>query len=441
MKKLATGLVGLATLLLILSGCTKKPEPSKTTSSKEKVKTSQSSTKETKEKKVDKKAVEESEQEKNKKLFDALPTEVKLVLYVDTVDSRVKEFPGLDNMGIYYYKEGSDIYANLTSAGKDRPITHFVESDNGVQAVQEVSYDTISEKGDPTFNPATNTAVISKDTLYKTYLQRKADFDKAQSHVEKPTKELYLWFMQALQTTTKTMKNAGGEAGKLTDEELVIASSIENHKDKTAPIASSLNSMYQKWSKIDNGYAMGAIQVNIREESRFRDGNIVSEVSEGGQFNNGSRTATQSISALREKYTPYKENLTFILNYVKLGEDFERQRAEKLSRINGSQDTATSTDSSDSSTVDTTKLTEEQAITWVKNYLIQQGATQEEIDEADFKTKLNDENYLEIDIYTWTPAHQIKTLSFIYRINGDGELQEGTLTSNDWQTVSTTYLG
>lgn len=44
MKKLATGLVGLATLLLILSGCTKKPEPSKTDSSTEKVKTSQSST-------------------------------------------------------------------------------------------------------------------------------------------------------------------------------------------------------------------------------------------------------------------------------------------------------------------------------------------------------------------------------------------------------------
>lgn len=45
MKKLATGLVGLATFLLILSGCTKKPEPSKTSSSKEKVKTSQSSNK------------------------------------------------------------------------------------------------------------------------------------------------------------------------------------------------------------------------------------------------------------------------------------------------------------------------------------------------------------------------------------------------------------
>jgi hypothetical protein len=441
MKKLATGFVGLATLLLILSGCTKKPEPSKTTSSKEKVKTSQSSTKE---KKVDKKAVEESEQEKNKKLFEALPTEVKLVLYVDTVDSRVKEFPGLDNMGIYYYKEGNDIYANLTSAGKDRPITHFVESDNGVQAVQEVSYDTISEKGDPTFNPATNTAVISKDTLYKTYLQRKADFDKSQSHVEKPTKELYLWFMQALQTTTKTMKNAGGEAGKLTDEELVIASSIENHKDKTAPIASSLNAMYQKWSKIDNGYAMGAIQVNIREESRFRDGNIVSEVSEGGQFNNGSRTATQSISALREKYTPYKENLTFILNYVKLGEDFEKQRAEKLSRINGSQDTATSTDSSDSSTVDTTKLTEEQAITWVKNYLIQnEGWTSEALDEASFKTQLDDDNYLEIDMYTWTPAHQVRNIDTRFRIDGEGNLQKTpyAMGTGDFETVSTTYLG
>ena len=440
MKKLATGLVGLATLLLILSGCTKKPEPSKTNSSTEKVKTSQSSNEH---KQVDKKTTKVSEQDKNKKLFDALPTELKLVLYVDTVDSRVKEFPGLDNMGIYYYKEGKDIYANLTSAGKDRPITHFVESDDGIQAVQDVIYDTIAEKGDSTVIPDIKETLITKDTLYKTYLQRKADFDKAQSHVEPPNKELYLWFMQALQTTSKMMKNAGGEDSKLTDEELVIASSIENHRDKTAPLSSTLLVPYQKWSKIDNGYAMGAIQVNVHEESRFSDGNIVSEVSEGGQFNNGTHTATQSISALREKYTPYKENLTFLLNYVKLGEDFEKQRAEKQQRMIEQQDTTSSTDNNDSSTVDTTKLTEEQAKTWVKNYLVQSGVVdQDTIDNrTSVSTYLDDNNYLCLEPRASAKDNTTNdsTLGY-FRINDTGELQQQNA-DGDWQTVSTSYLG
>ena len=96
---------------------------------------------------------------------------------------------------------------------------------------------------------------------------------------------------------------------------------------------------------------------------------------------------------------------------------------------------------SSESSIDTKKLTEDQAITWVKNYLLSQGATNEEIDEAGFQTQLSNSGYLEISMYTWTPAHMTKTLAYIYRVNDSGELQEGSIYNDDsWTTISTDYI-
>lgn len=94
-------------------------------------------------------------------------------------------------------------------------------------------------------------------------------------------------------------------------------------------------------------------------------------------------------------------------------------------------------------TVDGKNLTAEQAISWVKNHLKSNGATEAELSDTDFKSQMSDDGYLTIDMYTWNPAHTGKTRAYTYRINGSGQLQEGDVynANGEWQTVSDNYIG
>lgn len=91
--------------------------------------------------------------------------------------------------------------------------------------------------------------------------------------------------------------------------------------------------------------------------------------------------------------------------------------------------------------VDTKSLTNDQAIDWVKHYLVQNGATIEELnEEVGFKADMVD-GYLQVSEYHQNTPFGSRTLSYIYRINAEGELEEGSIyNSDDWHVISTEYI-
>lgn len=98
----------------------------------------------------------------------------------------------------------------------------------------------------------------------------------------------------------------------------------------------------------------------------------------------------------------------------------------------------------ETTTVDTLNLTNDQAISWVKNYWLQQGAVPDSNNDIIYKTQFSKDGYLEIVRYTWNLAHTAQTLSDIYRVNEKGYLQEGNAYSGSgepWETISESYLG
>lgn len=93
--------------------------------------------------------------------------------------------------------------------------------------------------------------------------------------------------------------------------------------------------------------------------------------------------------------------------------------------------------------VDTKSLTKEQAIDWVKNHWVENGMTMEELEEnVGFKTDMVD-GYLIISEYrqNYTGTLAGRTLSYIYRINDEGELEEGSIyNSDEWHVISREYF-
>ncbi|WP_429975999.1 hypothetical protein [Enterococcus sp. DIV0086] len=106
------------------------------------------------------------------------------------------------------------------------------------------------------------------------------------------------------------------------------------------------------------------------------------------------------------------------------------------------QNSSNTVENENTDKINTKNLTTEQAISWVKNYLIQQGANPSEA-ENEFQTQMSDDGYLEILRYSWNPAKTSKTISNIYRVNEQGELQIGNNANlgEPWETISTTYIG
>ncbi len=91
--------------------------------------------------------------------------------------------------------------------------------------------------------------------------------------------------------------------------------------------------------------------------------------------------------------------------------------------------------------IDTKSLTEEQAIDWVKHYLITNGATFDELEKkATFQTSMVD-GFLVISEYLPVPTGAHNKLTYQYRINNEGYLEMTDVsTSDDWDVVSETYI-
>ncbi|MGC5927933.1 hypothetical protein [Enterococcus faecalis] len=415
-------LLGVVLSMTLLVGCSKKSEPTNnTTQTSTNTSQSMSSTNEAN-------ASNENTKETDTHLFDALSNETKIVLYTDIVDERVAEFPGLEQFALSYYQEGNDIYLLLNGgAGRVQTVFHLLSSDEGIQPIQTIGYDTANGHADASLNG--NTKFVSKDTLYQTYTDRKADFDKAVGSVKKD-RNIYLNFVDGLRKTGAPMESADS---KLTNEELVVAAYIKNHiqegQGDTIPIymTNLLNKALLKLNKTDNGYSVDGIQQTVKDDYQIKGDKIISTISPSDfTYNNGQSTNTLSLSTLQSEFQSYKGMLTLLTNYIKISEELDnRNKKESLEKQQ----------------VNTSNLTEDQAISWVKNYLKSNGATEEELADAGFKTILSDEGYLTIEMFTWTPTHNDRTLAYIYRVNGDGYLQEGNIANTDsWNTISTSYI-
>ncbi|EIB6117672.1 hypothetical protein K9D10_002647 [Enterococcus faecalis] len=408
--------------MTLLVGCSKKSEPTNnTTQTSTNTSQSMSSTNEAN-------ASNENTKETDTHLFDALSNETKIVLYTDIVDERVKEFPGLDQFALSYFQEDNDVYILLNGgAGRVQTVFHLLSSDEGIQPIQTTGYDTANGHADASLEG--NTKFVSKDTLYQTYTDRKADFDKAVGSV-KEDRNIYLNFVDGLRKTGAPMESADS---KLTNEELVVAAYIKNHiqedQGDTIPIymTNLLNKALLKLNKTDNGYSVDGIQQTVKDDYQIKGDKIISTISPSDfTYNNGQSTNTLAFGTLQSEFQSYKGMLTLLTNYIKISEELDnRNKKEALEKQQ----------------VDTSNLTEDQAISWVKNYLKSNGATEEELADAGFKTLLSDEGYLTIEIFTWTPTHNDRTLAYIYRVNGDGYLQEGNIANTDsWNTISTSYI-
>lgn len=415
-------LLGVILSMTLLVGCSKKSEPTNnTTQTSTNTSQSMSSTNEAN-------ASNENTKETDTHLFDALSNETKIVLYTDIVDERVKEFPGLDQFALSYFQEDNDVYILLNGgAGRVQTVFHLLSSDEGIQPIQTTGYDTANGHADASLEG--NTKFVSKDTLYQTYTDRKADFDKAVGSV-KEDRNIYLNFVDGLRKTGAPMESADS---KLTNEELVVAAYIKNHiqedQGDTIPIymTNLLNKALLKLNKTDNGYSVDGIQQTVKDDYQIKGDKIISTISPSDfTYNNGQSTNTLAFGTLQSEFQSYKGMLTLLTNYIKISEELDnRNKKEALEKQQ----------------VDTSNLTEDQAISWVKNYLKSNGATEEELADAGFKTLLSDEGYLTIEIFTWTPTHNDRTLAYIYRVNGDGYLQEGNIANTDsWNTISTSYI-
>lgn len=92
-------------------------------------------------------------------------------------------------------------------------------------------------------------------------------------------------------------------------------------------------------------------------------------------------------------------------------------------------------------TVDPKNLTEEQAITWIKNYLIQNGATEEGLNkDSEFQSSMLD-GYLVVTQYLPVPTGAHKKITYQFRVNSNGQLEKRYITSGeDWEVISTEYI-
>lgn len=427
MKRTVVLLGVTLSLTTLLVGCSKKSEPTNnTTQTSTNTSQSMSSTNEAN-------ASTENTKETDTHLFDSLSNETKIVLYADIVDERVEEFPGLDQFALSYYQEDNDVYILLNGgAGRVQTVFHLLSSDEGIQPIQTIGYDTANGHADASLDG--NTKFVSKDTLYQTYTDRKADFDKAVGSV-KEDRNIYLNFVDGLRKTGAPMESADN---KLTNEELVVAAYIKNHMQEDQGdnipiyITRMLGTAILKFNKTDNGYSIDGVQQAVYDKAQIADGKITCTISPSDfKYNNGQSTATLSVDSLQSEFRSYKGMMTLLTNYIKISEELDTRNKQEGMKKQESN-----------SQIDTKNLTEDQAITWVKSYLKSNGATDEELEDTGFKASLSDDGYLIIEMFTWNPAHTSRTIYARFRIDGDGNLQKtvNAMGEEPYETVSTTYL-
>ena len=166
--------------LLLLSSCSMNKKINHTTSStsEQLLETTSTSTQTTIESTLSENISEEKPLTAH---FDALSQELKVILMADTVDSRVKDYPNLEGLTLYYTIDDKDIYLQITSgAGTGHPIYKLLMGAEGVTPTQGVCYLGINGYDEV----EVNNELISIENLLQTYNQNKTSFDNATNKVQ-----------------------------------------------------------------------------------------------------------------------------------------------------------------------------------------------------------------------------------------------------------------
>lgn len=175
MKKNRIALVAGISLLLLSSCSTNKNIQHKTSSTSEHLlETTNTSIQST----------TESTQSDNKPIsaqFDALSQELKIVLMADTVDSRVKDYPNLEGLTLYYIIDNKSIYLQITSGvGTGHPIYKLSIDEEGVTPIQGICY-----LGNSGYDEVeVNNELVPINNLLQTYNENKSSFDNATNNVQ-----------------------------------------------------------------------------------------------------------------------------------------------------------------------------------------------------------------------------------------------------------------
>lgn len=237
------------------------------------------------------------------------------------------------------------------------------------------------------------------------------------------------------ESTDKT--ESSSEESKLTSEEIATAVYIESYRDTYGggnrsiklTVDSFLQVPFFEIDFLNNEYSIGCGTGPSTQKITFDGSTIISrQLPSATEYKD---TGYQQ-SAIEKEYHDEKESL----DALKTLSESNKKAYAASSAANKANSTV-----STGSSVDTKNLTSDQAITWVKNYLLSQGATQAEVDDTGFKTQFDDNHYLQVLVYQWPPVHVSRILTYIYRINASGELEEEEGTSSgNFNVVSSEYI-
>ncbi|MGX6979253.1 hypothetical protein ACWN8V_08330 [Vagococcus elongatus] len=199
----------LMTLLLfsLLGGCSKKPADDKSTdiTTDETAELTESSTKTSE-------TTETSE-------FDTLSLSEQILLYANTVDRRINDYPGLEGLDLNYIIEGNDLYFQIHSgAGSGHPIFHLIIDENGILPLQGVCYVGITGYE---ATPVEET-LVSKEELLDYYKKNQPMIQQATAKVKEST-EIKQLFLDSLSYAGISFKNTDGsvEVTPPTEEQIL----------------------------------------------------------------------------------------------------------------------------------------------------------------------------------------------------------------------------
>lgn len=382
-------------------------------------------------------------------LFDKLSETTRVILSASILEPQLQDDLKTNTTKLKYSYEGNDLFIALDNGiGNQQSMDYLTVKDDSVTPLQSILYNLDTKKADKV--NSINSQSITKDMLYQRYLQNKEQFDKLSSNVEK-NRNVYLDFLAGLRNSGSPMALTNEEyKSNLNNKELSLAAYAQNYiKDRSddinVNIVSTLNHMLSdsflfRFTEADDGYNLDGIQQTYRQNFKFSGNQIICTLSPSDAYTfvqNGTSTISVDIDEIQTSFQSYKGLLKLLTYSVPASEEYS-YRLRETAMPSQSQSSSTTSFNSD---VNTRNLTTQQAVDWVKNYMLQDGATQGAVDDTGFECRMDTDGYVKIYVYMWVPTHAYRRLDYTYRIDGNGYLQrEYGMGTDKWDTVSTRYI-
>ncbi|WEV45233.1 hypothetical protein OZX60_00265 [Streptococcaceae bacterium ESL0687] len=129
--------------------------------------------------------------EEANRAFDALPVETRMLLFANTVDSRVKNYKGMMGLGMVYVVDASNnVFFRISSgAGSGHPYFQLAMDDRGVTPVLGVVNQ--SAQSGYSFLDVTK-HLFTKEELLRDYMTDKENYDTGSKRVQRDTSGTFI---------------------------------------------------------------------------------------------------------------------------------------------------------------------------------------------------------------------------------------------------------